>query len=141
MRERKTRGEGSGRRRKKPPRVTRPTLRNKNSLYGELLLRVLRFFCIPLDTRYSAFQSVQRIHSSPMVSLGIPHSSLFFFFFLNNYLPFPPIFSFRLLFVSLLLIPLAVFAQQTKHLKRSFTKLRTFSRSLTVLFLVYNENF
>lgn len=69
------------------------------------------------------------------------HILLFFLFFLNNYLPFPPIFSFRLLFVSLLLIPLAVFAQQTKHLKRSFTKLRTFSRSFTVLFPVYNENF
>lgn len=101
--------------RKKPPRVTRPTLRNKNSLYAELLLRVRRFFCIPLDTRYSAFQSVQRIHSSPMVSLGIPMLPLFFCLQLSStsyYFLF-----FRLLFVSLLLIPLTAVAQQTKHLK------------------------
>lgn len=47
---------------------------------------------------------------------------------LNNYLQLPAISFFRLLFVSFLLIPLAAFAQQTKHLKQPFiTRLRTSS--------------
>ena len=116
MRERKIHGEGLERERKKPPRVTRPTLRNKNSLYAELLLRIRRSFCIPSDTRYSAFQSVQRIHSSPMVSLGIPWFLSFLFTTILHFLYYFLLSS--LICILSLIIPLTVFTQQqTKRLK------------------------
>lgn len=117
MRERKIRGEGLERERKKPPRVTRPTLRNKNSLYAELLLRLRRFFCIPLDTRATVPFNRFNEYIVLQWSRWEYHASLLFsFFFVYNYLPLPTFF-FRLLFVSLLLILLIAFTRQTKHLK------------------------
>lgn len=97
--------ERVGRRSDETPRVTRPTLRNKNSLYGQLLLRPQRFFCIPFVARYSGFQSVQRIHSLPMVSSGIPRfpfsrqllsSALFCLLFPIHVVP--PLYSFAVVF-------------------------------------------
>lgn len=70
--EKERKREGEERRKRNPAGHSSPTLRNKNSLYGQLLLRPPRFFCIPFVPRHSGFQSVQRIHSLPMVSSGIP---------------------------------------------------------------------
>lgn len=92
------------------PRVTRPTLRNKNSLYGQLLLRPPRFFCIPFVPRHSGFQSVQRIHSLPMVSSGIPRFPFLSLslpsFLLLSFLPSDNFFHSLLLLLSLALYSL-----------------------------------
>lgn len=107
--EKERKREGEERRKRNPAGHSSPTLRNKNSLYGQLLLRPPRFFCIPFVPRHSGFQSVQRIHSLPMVSSGIPRFpflslSLFLFFpsfLLLSFLPSDNFFHSLLLLLSL----------------------------------------